>query len=186
MAPLRSVKSAVVTIIACGSPQVSTPICSFIPEVFFPRRSPYIELYRHFGCFLNLRLSLWFFQNDHSFSVPFPPTYAEYDQADLSHLHLLLTIYRNNNGQLSNQENHAEWLSMYSPLSPSTVRHRILHTGHTFSDGLSFLHLQALSELSQTVLLLYRSDIHFSFLSPLLFFPYFTPFFLFCESEGLS
>ena len=31
--------------------------------------------------------------------------------------------------------------------------------------------------------MLYRSDIHFSFLSPLLFFPYFTPFFLFCKDS---
>ena len=50
-----SVKFAVVIIMARGSPSVSTPICSFIPEVFFPHHNPCFGLYPHFGRFLNLR-----------------------------------------------------------------------------------------------------------------------------------
>lgn len=42
-APFRSVTFAVVTCIACGNPLVSTPICIFIPEVFFRRRSLFLQ-----------------------------------------------------------------------------------------------------------------------------------------------
>ena len=43
-----SVISAVLTNIAWGKPRISTPVWSFIPEVFFPHQSLFLRLYQCF------------------------------------------------------------------------------------------------------------------------------------------
>jgi hypothetical protein len=41
--PARSAMFAVLTKSVCGKPFVSTPICIFMPEVFFPHHNPFLR-----------------------------------------------------------------------------------------------------------------------------------------------
>ncbi len=50
---------------------MSTPICSFIPEVFFLHHIPYFQLYPHSEYFLNPQSAWLFVRNGLFLCVPF-------------------------------------------------------------------------------------------------------------------
>ena len=131
--------------IVWGSPRTSTPICNFIPDVFFLRHTLFLQQYQHFECFWSPQWSLSSVPYAHFSLVRLQPACVKLGQGYWHHFHLVLPICHNGSAHFAILENHVECFAMCSlPLTDTKLR-KICHINHISLDVFSFFLCQLLA-----------------------------------------